>query len=250
MTVLLKSTPPMTTSLIRRQLTDLIEAMTVRAENDAGCGQIPALKKAEQALRANRIEDAGRWIREVEAKLNERAAAKEAEEAARSAERLAKRRGVPTAREPGGPATRDGFMWLVRKGRVTQHRVNAGQRYGVLYAKARSDGIKSALNESVGGSGGSPMDAHLKAVFELDAAKRHVYRAMGEHQGRRLVDLLDRVCGRGETLREIGSNDDRKAMILEAELMMALDMEAVHFGIVRPFSDFRHGHSPAGSLAA
>lgn len=235
MTALLKSNNAMSTSLVRRQLVDLLEAMFVRADHDAGCGQMPTLKKAEQALRAGREEDAGRWIREVENRLNERAAAKEAEEAARSAERLARRRGVPTAREPGGPATRDGFIWLVRKGRVSPHRVDAGQRYGALYAKARSDGLRSALNDSVGGGGAdsSPVDAHLRAVFELDAAKRHVYRAMGEKQGLRLVALLDRVCGQGETLRELACNDDRKAMILEAELMTALDMEAVHFGVTR-----------------
>lgn len=41
MTALLKSTPGMTTSLVRRQLSDLLEVMMVRADNDAGCGQIP-----------------------------------------------------------------------------------------------------------------------------------------------------------------------------------------------------------------
>lgn len=234
MTALLKSTGAMTSSLVRRQMADLLEAMLVRADNDAGCGQMPTLKKAEQAMRAGRTEDAGRMIRDVEARLDERAAARDAEEAARSAERLSKRRGVPTAREPGGPATRDGFLWLVRKGRVAQHRVDAGQRYGALFAKARSDGIKSALNDSGGGGGAnsSPVDAHLRAVFELQDAQRHVYRAMGENQGQRLVALLDRICGQGETLREVAGNDDRKALVLEAELMAALDMEAMHFGVL------------------
>ncbi|CAN5171232.1 hypothetical protein BH10PSE3_BH10PSE3_09320 [soil metagenome] len=177
--------------------------MMVRADNDPGCGQMPTLKKAEQALRAGRAEDAGRWIREVEAKLDERAAAKEAEQAAKSSERQAKRRGVPTVCEPGGPATRDGFLWLVRKGRVAHHRVEAGQRYVALFAKARSDSIRSALNDSVGGGGRAhscPVDAHLRALFELQAAQRHVYRATGEDQGQRLVALLDRICGQSETL--------------------------------------------------
>lgn len=237
MTALLKSTNPMAESLARRQLGGLLDAMMFRADNDPGCGQIPTLKKAEQALRAGRAEDAGRLIREAEAKLDERAAAREAEAAAKSAARQAKSRGVPTAREPGGPATRDGFLWLVRKGRVTNHRVEAGQRYGALFAKARGDSIKSALNDDVGGGNGSgassPIDAHLRAVFEHDAANPHIYRAMGETNRRRLVALLERICGQGETLREVAGNDDRKALVLEAELMTALDMEEVHFGIVR-----------------
>jgi hypothetical protein len=235
MTALLKSTNIMTTSLVRRQLADLLEAAIFRTDNDPGCGQMPALKKAEQALRAGRTDDAGRLIHEVQIKLDERAASKEAEAAAKSAARLAKLRGVPTAREPGGPATRDGFMWLVKKGRVTPHRADAGQRYGALYARARSDGIKSALDDSVRGASpdSSPIDARLRAVFELEAAKRHVYSAMGEDQGRRLVNLLDRICGHGDTLRELAGNDDRKALVLEAELMTALDMEAVHFGVRR-----------------
>lgn len=110
MTALLKSTPTMATSLVRRQLADLLEAMIFRADNDPGCGQTPTLKKAEQALGAGRTDDAGRLIHEVQTKLDERVAAKDAEAAAKSAARLAKLRGVPTAREPGGPATRDGFM--------------------------------------------------------------------------------------------------------------------------------------------
>lgn len=141
---------------------------------------------------------------------------------------------MPTAREPGGPATRDGFLWLVRKGRIAPHRVDAGQRYGALYAKARADSIKSCLNDSVGGGNGdSPMDARLRAVFELDAANIHIYLAMGETNGRRFVSLLERICGQGDTLREVAGNDDRRALVLEAEFMTALDMEAVHFGIVR-----------------
>lgn len=233
MTAKLKSTGAMGVSLARRQLGAMLDAQRVRADNDPGCGQLPVLRKADQALRAGRLEDAGRWIREAEARLDERASAKEAEEAARSAERLSRRRGVPTAREPGGPATRDGFLWLVRKGRVSQHRVDAGQRYAALFARARGDGIKSCLNDAGGSACDSPMDAKLRAVFELDAAHQHIYRAMGEANGRRMSALLERVCGQGETLREIAGNDDRRALVLEAELMMALDMQAAHFGISR-----------------
>ena len=224
----------MGSSLVRRQLQDKLDVLRIRADNDAGCGQIPVLNKADQALRAGRTEDAGRVLQDVLERLDARAADREAEEAARSAERLAKRRGVPTAREPGGPSTRDGFLWLVRKGRVTQARYDAGQRYGELYAKARGDGVKSVLNDSVGsGDGDGPTGALLRAVFALDAANLHIFRAMGEAQGRRMVAVLERVCGRGETLREVAGGDDRRTLIVEAELMTALDMQSVHFGVNR-----------------
>lgn len=55
---------------------------------------------------------------------------------------------------------------------------------------------------------------------------------MGETNGRRLVSLLERICGQGDTLREFAGNDDRKALALEAKLFTVLDMQAVHFGDV------------------
>jgi hypothetical protein len=230
MSAVLKSSPVMGMSLVKRQLFDLLEVMRIRADNDQGCGQVPTLKKAEQALQAGRTEDAGRLIREVEGALDQRASDREAASAMKAQERQAKRRGVPTAQATDGPATRDGFVWLALKGRLTRNRYDAGQRYSTLYAKARSDSIRSALNDDVGGApGDGPTDARLRAVFELDAANLHIYRAMGEEQGRRLVNLLENVCGRGETLREIAGGDDRKALALEVDLMTALDMEAVHF---------------------
>ncbi|PLR28136.1 hypothetical protein SGCZBJ_03770 [Caulobacter zeae] len=234
MTAQLKSSSSMASSLVRRQLGDKLDALRIRADNDHRCGVTPSLRKAEQAIMAGRYPDAGRFLQDAEEKLDQRAAAREAAAAAEAAERQARRRGVLTAHTPGGPSTRDGFLWLVKKGRVTPHRRDAGQRYGELYARARGDSIKSALNDNVGGrAGDSPADARLRAVFDLDAANLHIYRAMGEAHGRRLVALLEAVCGIGTTLREVAGGDDRKAAILEADLMTALDMEAIHFGVCR-----------------
>jgi hypothetical protein len=70
----MKSTGPMGTSLVRRQMGAMLDAQMFRAENDPDCGQMPTLRKADQSLRAGRFENAGRWIREVEAKLDQRAA--------------------------------------------------------------------------------------------------------------------------------------------------------------------------------
>ena len=60
MTALLKANGAIGVSLARRQLGALLEVMLVRADNDPGCGQAPVLKKADQALKAGRTEDAGR----------------------------------------------------------------------------------------------------------------------------------------------------------------------------------------------
>ena len=228
MTARLKSTPAMGSSLVKRQLVDLLDAMRVRADNDPGCGQAPKLNRAAQEIFAGRFEQAGKLIREAEEVLLERSAQQDHERATALADAQAKLRGVETVRIGKGPSTRDGFLWLIQKGRVSASRRDAGLRYGELYSRARSDGIRSCMNDDIrGGDSEGPAEAKLRATFALEAANRHILASMGQ-AGKRLVRLLEAVCGRGETLRELAKGDDREARALEADLLTALDMHALH----------------------
>lgn len=229
----MKSTPTMGQVLAKRQLVALLDAVIARAGDRSPTGFSGLVNKAEQALRANKISDAGEHVRQAEALINERDERDNQEQHARQAERLAKKRGEQTAKQEGGPSTRDGFLWLSMKGRLVPHRLDAGQRYGAMFARARADGVKSCLNdEVVGGDGDGPSASKVRAVAELTALRIHIYRAMSQDQGKRLVTLLDEVCGSGVALRQLAKGDDRKAHAMEAELMIALDMVATHLGIL------------------
>ena len=71
-----------------------------------------------------------------------------------------------------------------------------------------------------------PVDVLAECRRNLARVQRHIIDATGSE---RLVALLDAVCGRGETLRSLAGNDDRKANGYEVELRIALDMAGVAF---------------------
>ena len=228
----------MAQALAKRQLSDLLGALAIRIEADTGCGQASRLRHAEQTLIHKRLETAGEIAREIEHALDRRRDEAEVEASLADQARLAEARGVETVRTAKGPATRDGFLWLAKKRRLTAPRFEAGIRFGQLYARARSDGLRSCINEeAVGGGGGgepdSPLQARVRAAAALSGLRQHAARAVGGEAGGRLFSLLEAVCGRGDTLRELAGGDDRRAAVTESELMTALDMAAVRFGMVR-----------------
>ena len=226
----------MARALAKRQLSELLAVLATRVEADAGCGQASRLRHAEQALIHNRFEIVGEIAREIEHALNRRRDEAEVEASLADQARLADARGVETVRTAKGPATRDGFLWLAKKRRLTAPRFEAGMRFGQLYARARSDGLKSCINDEAGGGGGepdSPLQARVRAAAALAGLRQHAARAVGGEAGGRLFGLLEAVCGRGDTLRELAGGDDRRAAVTESELMTALDMAAVRFGMVR-----------------
>ena len=232
----LAATPRMASALVKRQLGERLAVLRARIETDPGCGQASRLRHAEQALLHARVEAAGALAQDIESALDHRAETAATEAGLAEQARLAEGRGTPTARTAKGPPTRDGFLWLARKGRLTPHRFEAGGRFGRLYARARSDGIRSALaNDGPGPTGevDSPLAARARAAAALAAVNHHIVRAVGGEAGAGLFALLEAVPGRGETLREAAGGEDRKAAALEVQLMTALDMAAVQFGMVR-----------------
>jgi len=113
------SNPPrvVSTPTVRHRISDRLEAMILRSENDRGWGRCRCLRTPTRPCgreEPRTLVTCSTKTTKLGVKLDERAAAKQAEQAAKSAERLARGRGLPTAREPGGPI-RDGLTRRVAK---------------------------------------------------------------------------------------------------------------------------------------
>jgi hypothetical protein len=221
----------------RRRVTDLAALIRGRLECFPALAHLwPKLTAAENKIGLLRYADAETALREIDAAVerHERDLSdRELASAAQHQDQLLAERGTETDRHATtGAGTRHGFMWLERKGRVTGHRRIAGNWWGLDYSLIRSDGLRSCLNDNLpGGSGQSPGDEpKVKARQRLDGATHHIQTATGSTA---LVGLLDAVCGRGETLRDLAGGDKIGAAVKEAELMIALDLAAVAYDIGR-----------------
>lgn len=149
-------------------------------------------------------------------------------------ERLAQARGQDTDTADDGSRTRDGYIWLRRKGKIIGSRAEAGEKLREHFANAESP-LRSCINDQPGGGGGnaSPSEAYGLARFELDGLKGHMKSAVGSGRASYLYALLEAVVGRGETIRQITGNKDREGERVVVELCCALDMAAARFGMVR-----------------
>lgn len=148
--------------------------------------------------------------------------------------RLAALRGeaieAPTARrgERRKPMRRKtGLEWLAAKGRLTRTQAEAGDRYGVDYRIGDEVSIRSILNDSVKGYCEGPAEFVGAAKVRLANARR---RALQDHPA--LVSVCNAVCGVGLTLREF-AGERRDADVAETRLLVALDLLARHYGMVR-----------------
>lgn len=87
-------------------------------------------------------------------------------------------------------------------------------------------------------------DKRLMAIGDLNEAHVHIRKSVGDVSAGRFINLMDAVCGRGEQLTEIAAADvermrakgikvqkQDRALVLETDLMVALDMTARHFSI-------------------
>lgn len=231
-----RPTPAMVAALTARQLTDVLNSLRGKTEaNPKLYGrQTQALSRAERAIFDKRFQEAREILGGVQAGIVERDQAEQDRAASAEHEALGDARGTPTARTETGVATRDGFLWLVNRKRYTQARVEAGRLFREKYAKAIGGSVRSCLNDTVGGGGdASPTAAQIHAKFEVEGVRRHLRGAVGESSGEAIYSLLEAVCGRGETVRQLASGEDRKADALAVELGFALDMAGVYLGTVR-----------------
>jgi hypothetical protein len=218
----------MADALIKRQLNEAVATL----KEVAPISQRSRIRDAEKHLFNKEWGKARECIGKVEEAMLQAQAQAEVDAGARDSAALALARGVETAPADRAATTRDGLRWMLKK--LSASQAQAGERYQALYGRARADGVKSCLNDDYGGDGGSgPAMAHIRAREQMQGVVRHVLSATGPEKGGYLVSLLDSVCGEGVTVREIGNNDDRRVLVLEADLKTALDMVAVHLGLIR-----------------
>lgn len=233
----LKSNRQMKEELALRSLTDELQVLRLKIDNHpdrySGFGKL--LERAEASVLARNVRGARDDLIAIKQRLDERDA--ELDTAARLAEqeKLSDARGAPTHKSETGVATRDGWLWLVNKGRYSPARVEAGRLFREKFTKATDDSMKSCLNDGTGGVGGdgNPLAARMHARFELDGVRKHMASSAGAVTGGRLYDLACAIVGRGETARQIANGDGHKAETVAVELGFALDLAGVYLGAVR-----------------
>lgn len=232
----LKANPAMAEALALQSLDQSLQVLRRRMENDPSRygGFRSKINKAADAITGRRVGDARDEIAALTRGFEEKDLAVWVRESLEEGERLGDQRHAPTAKSEAGPSTRDGFLWLVNRNRYTSARVEAGRHFREKYERARSDSVKSCLNDTPGGrTGEGPSASFSHARFELKGVRDHFHDAIGEASGESLYRLLESVCGEGETVRQLAKGEDRKADGLVIELGFALDMAGVYFGLVR-----------------
>ncbi len=217
-----------------RRLSDRAAILRGRVEALPKAYQDGPMRAAENRIALRQMDKAKEFLDGIDAKLEEFVSAQAAEEmAAAGAEqdRLLAERGVETF-DTGAVKARDGWQWLITRKppRLTYDEIDAGNDYVRLYCAAMRDTLSVGSNDNAGGDGQSREDTALKSRTRLDAVQAHITGAMGSG---RLVALLDAVCGRGETLRHLAGDDDRKAAGYEVELRIALQMAGVGIKMMR-----------------
>lgn len=225
-------------ALRKRKVTELAALVRGRVECFPGSRQWDKLEAAERKIGLLQYDAAEAMLLEIDQALvrHEADLAKaKAEAEAKDHDAMLAANGIDTARSASGVGQRHGLLWLIHKGRITGDRRTAGLRWSDDYSLVRTDGLRSCLNDN---APGSPTDAQAErqqeklssAAARLARARFHIAASTGST---RLADLLDAVCGRGETLRALAKDDKVKAAMLEVELSIALDMAGVSYDIVK-----------------
>lgn len=200
-----------------------------RVEALPGAGQASKMGNAENRIRLLQLDVANKLMDEIDDALmayQRRLEEAEMATAGQRQDQLLAARGIETILA-GSVRSRDGWRWLVAKRRISDSQCASGERFAKLHSVCMRDGLSVATNDNTGSGGLEDInDARLKAAGELRALRKHIHSASGSD---RLFDLLEAVCGRGDTLRTLAGGDDRKALFYEAEMRVALDMASVAF---------------------
>lgn len=143
----------------------------------------------------------------------------------------------PSKAQPAGPVVtaeiveiphdRDGMLWLINRNRLNPSQVRQAREYRQDFRDAEASGpnIRSGLNITEGGVGSRASDGPATQVIRnLDAQRRLFVRRFVILRGQGdLLEVLDAVCGRGLTLRDLAGGRTPQAMVLEKLLKVALD---------------------------
>jgi len=217
--------------LARRKIAQRLEIIRGRVEVDHGCNLMAQVEKAAIQLHLLNLRDCEEILNRVDERLiqreAERAASQVANDIGEQNELLASR-GVKT--EPAGNSfSRDGFVWLESKRRLSPDHIATGRKVRALHDRATWDGLRSKADND-NGSGETttflPTEVSMQAKSEIAWLREHIVISSG---GSGPFDLMIAVCGEGVTLRTIAGCDDRRAIVLEGQLIVALEMAAVAF---------------------
>lgn len=146
----------------------------------------------------------------------------------------------PSKAQPAGPVAtaeiveiphdRDGMLWLINRNRLNPSQVRQARDYRQDFRDAERSGVnlKSCLAMAEGGRGVRSGDGPTGQVLHNLAAQRALFvRRFVILRGQAdLLEVLDAVCGRGLTLRELAAGRTPQAMVLEKLLKVALDQLA------------------------
>lgn len=126
-------------------------------------------------------------------------------------------------------ADRDGFLWLLERGKFTQRRATAAFDYQFAYRIEGGVPLRSCLDPDTTG-GGSARAFQPPIITTPIEAKRWLFemRFVVLRGQEDMICVLDAVLGRGMMLRDMAGGDGHRANTLEALLMAALDMVAEH----------------------
>ena len=224
----LQSQPEARIALEWRKLQERAVLVRGRVEAMPRAYQDGPMRAAENRIALRQMEKARELLDGIDAKLEEHIQKQSDDEMSAAGEeqaRLLAERGIETF-DGGTVRHRDGWQWLTTRKppRLTYDEIDAGNDYARLSALALQDTLSISSNDNTGGDGEGREDAGLKNRRRMDAIQRHIADATGST---RLVALLDAVCGRGETLRHLAGDDERKAAGYEVELRIALQMAGV-----------------------
>lgn len=222
-------------ALRRKQLIDRAALVRGRCECHPGAGQQAKIDSVDNRLRLAHYDIAADLMDQIDASLDRhRRQLEEADMAAagQAQDQLLAERGVETF-ETGSVRSRDGWQWLTSRkpARLSAQQIATGDQYAALYSAAHRDTLSTSANDNAGGDLSIQQlkdQAEARHVMrqKLAGVRAHLTAATGSE---RLANLLECVCGRGETLRGMAGGDERKAATYETELRIALDMAAVAF---------------------
>lgn len=232
----LRATPGMINEANKRELSGVLSGLIQRFESNRPRYGYPTgrIDRIDRAIFDGRFEQAREGMLELERAMNDKDEAAAADDQAKEQERLAEARNAPTARTETGVSTRDGWLWLVNKGRYSTARVEAGRQFKELYARATDDPMPSCINDGTGGRGeGDHMERRISAQTKVNAIRQRIIDGVGMVSGANLYELLCLVVGQGVTVRQLAGGKDRESEAKVIELGFALDVAGVYLGAVR-----------------
>jgi hypothetical protein len=130
----------------------------------------------------------------------------------------------PADRGPINVLSRDGMMWLIKRKKLTGYLRVAAERFRHDYEVLHLGGIGSCISGGAGGGGDDMTMMKVQAASKLVELK---IKAFLRDEG--LINVMEAVAGRGETLRDLAMGNQKLAELLEAEFIVACRLVAAFY---------------------